>query len=72
MPDLADQADGLIEFQLELAIAAARGIPATVQREYCADCGDEIPQARRKAVPGVTRCLSCAVAREQSKLRGLV
>lgn len=27
--------------------------------EECEDCGDEIPQARRKAVPGVTKCIYC-------------
>jgi len=25
----------------------------------CAECGDPIPQARRKAVPGVRLCLVC-------------
>ena len=25
----------------------------------CIDCGDPIPKARRKAVPGVQRCVPC-------------
>jgi len=25
----------------------------------CQDCGIEIPEARRKAVPGCTRCVAC-------------
>lgn len=25
----------------------------------CAECGDPIPEARRKAVPGVRLCLTC-------------
>jgi phage/conjugal plasmid C-4 type zinc finger TraR family protein len=25
----------------------------------CEDCGEEIPQARREAVPGVKRCIAC-------------
>jgi phage/conjugal plasmid C-4 type zinc finger TraR family protein len=25
----------------------------------CEDCGEEIPQARREAVPGVKRCIGC-------------
>ena len=27
--------------------------------EECEACGDEIPQARRLAVPGVTKCIYC-------------
>ena len=27
--------------------------------EYCEDCGDEIPEARRLAVPGCQRCVFC-------------
>lgn len=26
---------------------------------HCLDCGEEIPEARQKAVPGVTRCIHC-------------
>lgn len=25
----------------------------------CQDCGEEIPEARRKAMPGCTRCVGC-------------
>ena len=27
---------------------------------HCVDCGDEIPQGRRKAKPGCTHCIECA------------
>ncbi len=26
---------------------------------YCMDCDDEIPEARRKAMPGCCRCVDC-------------
>ena len=26
---------------------------------YCEECGEEIPEARRKAVPGVRLCIRC-------------
>ena len=26
---------------------------------YCEDCGEEIPEARRRAVPGVKKCVKC-------------
>ncbi|MFP5473077.1 MAG: TraR/DksA family transcriptional regulator [Gammaproteobacteria bacterium] len=28
-------------------------------REDCQDCGDPIPAARRTAMPGALRCISC-------------
>ena len=27
---------------------------------YCHECGEEIPDARRKAVPGTQQCVECA------------
>jgi phage/conjugal plasmid C-4 type zinc finger TraR family protein len=27
--------------------------------EYCQDCGETIPEGRRKAVPGCVRCVTC-------------
>lgn len=30
-----------------------------VSAEACDDCGSPIPEARRKAVPGCTRCVFC-------------
>lgn len=32
---------------------------------YCADCGAEIPAARRKAIVGVRRCVPCQEEQEQ-------
>ena len=31
-----------------------------ISRDDCAECGDEIPEGRRAAVPGVQHCLACA------------
>lgn len=39
--------------------------------EFCEDCGDEIPEARRIRIPGVTRCVHCQDVWERfHKLRG--
>ncbi|MFH1027804.1 MAG: TraR/DksA C4-type zinc finger protein [Pseudomonadota bacterium] len=32
---------------------------------HCEDCGEMIPEARRRAVPGCKRCLSCQTEFEQ-------
>ncbi|MHB1933618.1 MAG: TraR/DksA C4-type zinc finger protein [Leptospirillum sp.] len=31
---------------------------------FCEDCGTDIPEKRRIALPGVRTCLGCAVHRE--------
>jgi phage/conjugal plasmid C-4 type zinc finger TraR family protein len=40
------------------ALAGGRSLPE------CESCGAAIPQARREAVPGVTRCVACQEAAE--------
>ena len=30
----------------------------------CADCGEEIPQERRQALPGIQFCVACQTRRE--------
>lgn len=34
--------------------------PDAKSADWCDSCGNEIPEARRKAVPGVTLCIECA------------
>jgi phage/conjugal plasmid C-4 type zinc finger TraR family protein len=36
---------------------------------HCAECGSEIPEARRAAVPGVRLCLNCQTAADQDAAR---
>jgi phage/conjugal plasmid C-4 type zinc finger TraR family protein len=33
--------------------------------EFCEECGDEIPEARRRAVPGVQLCVFCQEKHER-------
>ncbi len=49
------------------ALAKQREQPSL---EECEDCGDEIPEQRRIAIRGVTRCVHCQELVER-KLRGL-
>lgn len=41
--------------------------PNAVSADWCEDCGIEIPEARRKAVPGVTQCIDCAKEAERKE-----
>lgn len=51
-----DQIDADIEDALTGLRARAAIGPSAVE---CDDCGDDIPEARRRAVPGVRRCVTC-------------
>lgn len=58
MSDICDDADILIEQRREQALAQIpryTGISAT----EC-ECGEEIPEGRRQAIPGVQLCVGCA------------
>ena len=61
--DQADIADQLIAEHLEKAIAAARGIQSSSHtresEKHCIECGEQIPELRRKVITGCTRCVSC-------------
>lgn len=39
--------------------------PAAPSKTACVDCGDEIPQARRLASLGCTRCVDCQTEMER-------
>lgn len=70
MPDWVDRAVAREELELERALAAqlSSARPAGPSLTDCADCGDEIPPARR-AFGGVTRCLPCQNTFEKGNRR---
>lgn len=56
--------DGAVQEQIDASITDA--IERTRQRitsgeslSFCEDCDEPIPEARRKALPGVRRCITC-------------
>jgi len=55
-----DAVNQQINSTIEDAVARARGeIPQGESLQFCEECGDPIPEARRKAVPGVRLCIQC-------------
>jgi phage/conjugal plasmid C-4 type zinc finger TraR family protein len=55
----------------ELARMKARRVPVGESRSHCADCEEEIPHARRTALPGVKLCIDCVQERDaRFKARG--
>ncbi|EGS2005735.1 DksA/TraR family C4-type zinc finger protein [Enterobacter roggenkampii] len=55
-----DAVNDQINSTIEDAVARARGeIPRGESLSECEECGDPIPEARRKAIPGVRLCITC-------------
>ena len=61
--------DGAVQDQIddtvkdEVVRARAR-MAAGQGQTHCAECGEEIPEARRRAVPGTRTCIECQSARD--------
>jgi phage/conjugal plasmid C-4 type zinc finger TraR family protein len=56
--------DGAVQEQIDDTVSdgvqrARARLPAGESREQCQECGEDIPQARRHAVPGVQTCIAC-------------
>ena len=56
--------DGAVQDQIDAsvddAVKRARSrLPSGESSSQCEECDDEIPKARRAAVPGVRLCVSC-------------
>ncbi|HEY0436413.1 MAG TPA: DksA/TraR family C4-type zinc finger protein [Phenylobacterium sp.] len=61
--------EGAVLDQIEDTIAdgvltARARLPAGEGTEDCVECGDEIPEARRRALPGATTCVKCQAGRD--------
>lgn len=64
--------DGAIQDQIEdtvmdAVLSARARLPVGEGSEYCDVCGDEIPKARREALPGTRTCIDCQSKRDQQK-----
>ncbi len=63
MADDCDLAGDRIEIEMGRLLAAFQ--PATGESlAECEECGNEIPEARQKAVQGCTLCIACAEVRD--------
>lgn len=58
MSDICDQADEVIEQIREQALAQIPRYTGISAKEC--ECGEEIPEGRRLAIPGVQLCVGCA------------
>ena len=56
--------DQLLEMEMDLQERERQDRISRMQlkgssRTHCAECGEEIPQARQRAIRGVTTCVDC-------------
>lgn len=61
--------DGAVQDQIDAsvedAVEAARSrLSQGESLKYCEECGEPIPEARRKALPGVRKCIACQEAED--------
>ncbi len=62
--------DGAIQDQIDdtvndAVLSARARLPMGEGSEFCDDCGEDIPQARRRALPGIRTCIHCQAKRDQ-------
>lgn len=62
--------DGAVSEQIEASISdelkrmQSRAAPQGESFAECAECGEEIPEKRRMAIPGVKLCIDCQQERD--------
>jgi len=61
--------DGAVQDQIDATVKdgierARSKLPQGPGLTHCEECGKEIPQARRDAVPGVRLCIACQEAHD--------
>lgn len=61
--------DGAVQEQIDDTVAdavklARLRLAEGAGSEYCEDCGERIPDARRKALPGSRTCVACQSIRD--------
>lgn len=66
--------DGAVQDQIDdtvdEAVQRARSkLPRGESLTHCEECGEPIPEARRKALPGVHLCIACQTAQDQANQR---
>jgi phage/conjugal plasmid C-4 type zinc finger TraR family protein len=67
--------DGAVQEQIDDTITdgvmrARARMPSGESETHCVECGEEIPLARRRAMPGVRTCIACQSARDRRPMDG--
>ncbi|HCP3273852.1 TPA: TraR/DksA family transcriptional regulator [Escherichia coli] len=65
MADIIDTAAEIEELQRNAALSSHRLNRNAVSAEHCEECGEDIPEPRRAAVPGCQTCAECQRVKEK-------
>jgi phage/conjugal plasmid C-4 type zinc finger TraR family protein len=62
--------DGAVQDQIDDTVSdgvlrARARMPSGEGETHCVECGDEIPEARRRVLAGVRTCVGCQSARDR-------
>ena len=62
--------DGAVQDQIDdtvsdAVLAARARMPSGESADYCEICGEDIPERRRAALPGVRTCVACQSERDR-------
>ncbi|QUG76531.1 DksA/TraR family C4-type zinc finger protein [Erwinia sp. E602] len=57
-----EQIDSTID---DAVLRARRALHHGASAEFCEECGEPIPHARREALPGVRYCIACQQAHDE-------
>jgi len=68
MADSMDMVQQRVQEELARNLANATHRPAGASEFFCLSCGEEIPEKRRRALPGVSLCVTC---KEISELKSV-
>lgn len=64
--------DGAVQEQIDATVDTAvqlakSRLPEGASATHCRECGEAIPEARRRAVPGVSLCVCCQAGLEKTQ-----
>lgn len=59
MPDICDHANDEMEFLNQIQLSRISSATHQPSATHCCDCRAPIPEPRREAIPGVSRCVDC-------------
>ncbi|MGK7294557.1 MAG: DksA/TraR family C4-type zinc finger protein [Candidatus Wenzhouxiangella sp. M2_3B_020] len=67
--------DGAVQDQIDASVAdgverARASLKGGTARTECAECGESIPEARRRALPGVRLCVRCQSRHDEDRSAG--
>lgn len=68
--------DGAVQDQIDDSVAdavafARAGLTQGPGSSHCVECGEPIPDARRRALPAARTCIACATAQDGARSQAL-